>query len=195
MVRFIFATLFLILNTSQLLGVTVDGGNTPLLPNTDSQPVQVLVTGTETVRGFNLRAQIGDGSGSEIEPLFEAVSFDDTLWSEFDTTTVGGVVEEAPQFAQASVVLSVSPTETVADGVLVNLLVDTTGIHERSEYPLLFSGTEIGEDTDFVLVGGNTLQPTFVEGILRIVPEPTSKVSLWYGAWFLLAWCRRRRRC
>lgn len=150
---------------------TLDVGTHGLLPDTADQVIVLAaVPGDpiDLVTGFNLRAQIGDGLGDDSEPIFSGIDFlTDTIWSGRDVTTLGGPVESAPQFAQASVVLNQSGESVAADGVVARLLIDTTGFSEGT-FPLLLEGTQIGQPSVFIGSGGKDIPALIVNGTIEI---------------------------
>ena len=153
---------------------TIDVGSHDLLPNQSGQVVDLFVAGDEPVRGFNLRAQIGDGDGPLVEPIIESVSFSGGIWDAVSTAVGGGPIEAAPQFAQAFVVALEPPGQTVvANGLVAQMTISTVGIFTGS-FNLLLSGTQIGEDSDLIATGGSSIAPEIANGTLHVVPEPTS---------------------
>lgn len=158
----------------------IDVGIHNLLPNTPNQVVSLFVSGDELVRGFNLRAQIGDGTGPGIEPVFSGVDFTGGIWDAHPITTLGGPVDGALQYAQASVDFSESGVTVTANGLVAKALVSTVGIMQGT-FDLTLTSADIGEDTDFIRVGGGTFVPSITNGSLVIVPEPQAL------AWLALA--------
>ena len=180
--------LFFVIATPGVADTSIDVGTHELLPNTANQPISIFAMGDDQVRGFNLRAQIGDGMGPIVEPTFDDVDFNLGIWDAFAKTTLGGPVEESKQFAQASVAFDNLGDTVAADGLVATIMVSTIGLEEGT-FDLLLSGTEIGENSDFIVVGGGTFQPTITNGTIRIVPEPTGA----FGFLMCLALVIRRR--
>src|SRR5437763_15978829 len=88
----------------------IDVGSFTLLPNTAGQNITLQVTGGDAVAGFNLRAQINDGTGPQNEPIFQAVTFSGgTIWDAHSFDTIGGPLLAAPSDVQESVVVSPPP--------------------------------------------------------------------------------------
>lgn len=166
------AMVTVVLVVSNLAGAEplIDVGVHVLLPDTPGQRVTLWVSSSDGVAGFNLRAQIGDGLGPKGDPVFESVDFSRGIWSAYPSTTMGGPLPGAEQYAQASVAINAASTETVANGVLVTLVIDTTGFLGAGDFALSLSGTDIGADSDFVLTGGQSLAPTVLNGTIRIAP-------------------------
>jgi hypothetical protein len=152
--------------------VVIDVGFHALLPNTAGQQIVIRVSGGEQVTGFNLRAQLGDGLGPQDEPVFAGVSFAGGIWSAYPYWVVGGPVEGAEQFAQASVLFTQSGQSVAADGSLVTLSIDTTGFPGHAVFPLRLSATQIGVDSDFIVQGGGSLAPTIYDGVICIGTLP-----------------------
>jgi hypothetical protein len=184
------AAMFALSLTSPLSAARIDVLTHDLLANTTNQPVQVYVTGSEPIRGFNLRAQLGDGTGPNTEPVFFSVDHSDSIFSGSPSSELGGVLAGAPQFAQASIVLSNPGDVVAADGLLTTLRIDTTGFF-TGEFELRLAQTEIGQDSDLIITGGGVLPIEIFNGAIRIVPEPTS--CLLYGGCFMFILVRRYR--
>lgn len=160
--------------TTALAEPTIDVGTFTLLPNTANQTITVAVTGGDSVTGFNLRAQMGDGSLPGVEPIFQTIDFTTgTLWNGHNTTVIGGPgpVVGAPSDAQVSVVLTNIGDSVQAVNGLVNLTISTAGLNSGS-YPLLFTGTQIGLPSDFIGTSGVVIPAAITNGTINISPSP-----------------------
>jgi hypothetical protein len=93
------------------------------------------------------------------------------------------------QFAQASVVLDNADRTVSSNGPIVRLSISTVGIFS-GDYELNLTGTEIGQDSDFILPGGGSFVPNITNGRLRVVPEPNACVV---AHTFLASLMMRRR--
>ena len=160
------------LEDRNLLALVIDLGVQTLLPNTAHQPVRIMVARTDPaadplVTGFNLRAQLGDGTGPVQEPVFEAVDFTGGMWAAYPAATTGGPVAGWEQFAQASVVFNRSGDAVPAEGLAVTLVISTAGLTAGS-YPLRLAGTEIGADSDFVGLQAAEVTVSIVQGSLTV---------------------------
>lgn len=182
----LFVSVFLSLASSLLAQTSIDVGDYGLLPNTPNQVIEIMSTGNDQVRGFNLRAQLGDGSGPLVEPSFTSVSFDGGIWSE-PSTVLG---ETLGSFAQIGVALTDADETVVSNGVIAKLAISTEGISE-GVFELRLKETEIGADSDFVLTGGDSLTPSIANGILRIVPEPQGTPWIAMAMVYLMVRTRR----
>jgi hypothetical protein len=147
---------------------TIDVGQIHLTADSTAQRIPLYVGGAAMAAGFNLRAQLGDGPGGADEPVFTAVDFAGGIWDAQPVTVVGGPVTRAPQFAQASAVFTAARQESPAGGLLVTLVVDTTGFDQGQTFPLKLSATGIGLDCDFVAVGGSTFVPSIQNGTIHL---------------------------
>ena len=142
-------------------------GDHTLLPDTANQVITIMVTGVNSVTGLNVRAQIGDGMGVGVEPIFNCADFTGGLWDAHPGTVTGGPVSGAEQFLQASIVFNETGDEVVADGLAVKLVVDTTGL-THGQFDLSLKDTEIGTDTAFILSGGVGLPIDVTNGLITI---------------------------
>jgi len=161
-------------------GPVIIVGNHSLLPDTANQVISITVAGTTAVTGMNVRAQIGDGTGSQAEPIFTDMDFTGGIWDAYPNTVTGGPVENAEQLLQASVVLSNTGDEVAANGVVMKLVVDTTGFTE-GEFDLRLSDTEIGVDSAFILEGGGDLVPAITNGTIKISPTAVVNRRFFYN--------------
>jgi hypothetical protein len=177
--------------TAALAEPSIDVGTFTLLPNTANQIISIPVTGGDAVTGFNLRAQIGDGSGPEVEPSFQSIDFGaGTIWAAHSTTvepTTG-----TPSVEQYSVVLNTLGDSVSASGTVVNLTISTLGVSPGS-YPLLFSGSQIGSPSVFIGNQGVDIPASISNGTINVssTPEPCAfSIVALSGAGLLM---RRRR--
>ena len=170
---------------------TINVGTFTLLPNTANQTITIPVIGGDSVTGFNLRSQIGDGTGPEVEPIFQSVDFGTgTIWAGHSSTSLGGPVTGALSDAQTSVVLNNTGDSVQALGGLANFTISTVGVAPGS-YPLLLSGTQIGLPSVFIGNQGVDIPAAITNGTLNVTPEPGALCLMALsGAGILL---RRRR--
>jgi hypothetical protein len=150
--------------------LNIEVGENVLLANKAGQEITLHVSGDQMVTGFNLRAQIGDGLGPGAEPIFEDVNFAGGIWDAFPYTVLGGPVAGAEQFAQGSVVFNEAGQSVIGDGILLILIIDTTGIFDGT-YDLKLTSTDIGADSAFVASGGAEM-PTNISNGTIVVPSP-----------------------
>lgn len=155
-------------------------GSHNLLPNTPNQEIQIFVSGAADVTGMNIFAQLGDGLGEGVEPIFGDVSYVGSIWEAFDFTETGGPVDGAEQLLQASAVFNASGDFVVSDGMVMTLLVDTTGI-TGGTFELRLADTDIGSDTEFILAGGSTLGINITNGTLAITEATISGRHFFYN--------------
>jgi hypothetical protein len=155
-------------------------GDHRLLPNRANQEITIVATGVTDVTGLNLRAQLGDGGGLLPEPVFGGVEFGGGIWDSHPYTVMGGAVGGLEQFLQASVAFNETGRSVPAGGVIVTLLVDTTGFFE-GQFDLRLAGTEIGADTAFVLAGGVELPVSIRNGSVTIAAAEVVGVYAFYN--------------
>ena len=187
--KHVFATLIMLASLSSVnAAIIVNVGDHQLQPDLAGQEISIEVTATDEdpkVVGFNLVAQLGDGSGVG-SPIFdgmpdslEAVDFSGGIWDAYTATTSGTApIGAAPQFAAASVTFNESDISIMPNGVLAKLKVDTTGIFE-GEFDLRLAET-LGNPSNFILPGGNQEVPVVSNGKVMIaaVPEPSAAALL-----------------
>ena len=180
--------------------ITIDVGDHDLLANTANQEISILVTssdpppgGTDSfISGMNLNAEIGDGFGvGLVEPIFQGpdgalngLSLSGTIFAS-GTPSGFAAVSGFPSIANAG---ATSTTNLVADGVLVKLIVDTTGFTNGTfdvSLANLPSNAVFGQgslpDTELLGPIGNASPIAGIiinNGSITIVPEPSSILLL-----------------
>ncbi|HHH76138.1 MAG TPA: PEP-CTERM sorting domain-containing protein [Phycisphaerae bacterium] len=161
------------------------------LPENSSGIVEIYVSdvGTPLVTAFNFRGQIGDGNGGNPEPVFASFDFTGGIWDASASTVSGGVLSQ-PQYAQTSVIFNPA-YEVATNGLLVKILIDTTGFVNGQSFDLKLAGTDIGMDSEYLATGAATIDPIIFNGTINIVPEPATMALLALGG---LAMLKRRRR-
>lgn len=190
--KHVFATLTLLASLSSVnAAIIVNVGDHQLQPDKAGQEISIEVTASEEdpqVVGFNLVAQLGDGTGVG-SPVFDgdpdsldAVDFSGGIWDAHTATTSGTApIGAAPQFAAASVTFNESNLSVMPNGVLATLRVDTTGIFE-GEFDLRLAET-LGNPSNFILPGGVQEVPLVTNGTVQIaaVPEPSTATLILTG--------------
>lgn len=169
------------LDARDLLALVIDPGVHFLLPDTADQVVPILVARSAPgmdppVTGFNLRAQLGDGSGPLAEPVFQAVRFTGGIWDASASSTSGGPIAGAEQFAQASVVFNRAGDSTVAEGLVATLVISTAGVAEGS-YELRLAGSEIGADSHFIGLQAAEIPAAITVGRIEVSGRPWQNPS------------------
>ncbi len=161
--------------TAGTLDVTITNGDSPiivvgdhtLVANRPNQRVPIYVTNLPDVTGAQFRAQIGDGRGPDLEPVFGGIDYVGTIWEAHPFTRIGGPIDIAPQLLDASIVFDSPGDHVSGDGLIVTLIVDTTGI-EEGEFPLLLAGGENPSDTALILQDGVELPIAITNGSITI---------------------------
>jgi hypothetical protein len=202
-----------------LQAATINVGNHVLLPNTSGQVVEILVAGGEMVISMDSYVTVGDGGpemgGTDTRPTIlldkagingPGLVFDPAR----DNDVNGGSCVPGSEcaifgpglFAYGGAVLPrPDEGETIpvpATGVLLRLLVDTTGVAPGVTIPL-DATWPAGNPTGFVLrtsfvSGRSEIFPTIIPGSLIVVPEPSTLALAGFGALALVSVMRRRRR-
>ena len=142
----------------------IDVGTHYLLAGATNQEVQIYVTGLDKVTGFNLNAQLGDGSGGNPEPNFQSIEFAGGIWDAYPYTITGGVIGDDQQLIQASIDFDNTGNEVLADGLLVTLAIDTSGFSATEIFDLKLSIDAGPLDSEFILYNGYEIYPTIVHG-------------------------------
>lgn len=177
----------------------IDVGSHNLLPNTPNQSVLIYATASpnELASGFQLFARIGDGhpdihdgASDTPEPVIQSVDFGD-MWDDYEYTELGGPLPVYGMYADAGTAFNVAGNAVSPNGLVVTLMIDTTGFFGGS-YPLWISGIpELGDST-FI---GVPLE--VVNGQLNIVPEPSALTILILCGTVMAcgtSWARRRMK-
>lgn len=166
----------------------IDVGKHRLLPNMPNQVIKIRVRGDgDLIQGVNLNAQIGasikDAKGV---PVFQAKAGKHFKYPGPRLCTLlapGSILEPpategenamitAPTLWQSSASYDAGPAVS-ADGLLVTLCIDTTGIY-AGEWPLSLGRTEAGS-TDWAgsqLPDGTPVpDPVIVDGTITVSPS------------------------
>jgi autotransporter-associated beta strand protein len=158
----------------------VDVGAVNLLPNTPNQVVTLQVTndvGTtpQQVTDFAGYFQIGPNTLDQAVPVFQGADFTNTFWG---PGSAGGVGPEPglPQLMQKG--FSLEAGSVAADGNLINLVVDTTGITSGTFDLKLTNNayTDVFGNSSSFLPGTANAAITLNNGSITIVAGPSS----WY---------------
>jgi len=150
--------------------LTINVGNTNLLPNTPGQAVQLFVNGGDSVQGMNLYTLITDGfpavpGSTQNGPNITGINL--TTGTIFSGNNTGAMFTSSDQYWISQI--STSTGTVAANGLIATLTVDTTGFNSGSgPFSLKLSGTPDG-NTDFAPV-----PVTITNGQLTIIPEPST---------------------
>ena len=166
----------------------IDVGTHNLAGNSSSQVININISETDLVTGFQLNAQIGDGDGGDAEPVFKSIGFAGGIWDAYPSTVMGGPISGFEMYVQAGITFNGDNDEVSAQGLIVTLTIDTTGFSSGS-FPLMFEATDIPKDSYFLDTDGEKLAATITNGTIN-VPEPATLSLLTLGG---LALIRRRK--
>ena len=113
--------LFESLESRRLLAIAIDVGTHYLLPNTPGQEIDIYATGLpeDRVAGFITRAQLGDGNGPLVEPIFMALKYENSIWGTLQQTATGGPVRNFPMVVQGSITHDTLDQTVEANGLTV----------------------------------------------------------------------------
>jgi hypothetical protein len=173
---------------------TITGGVHNLLPNTPGQVIQIMASGGDSVEGIVLSVITGDG-GSTYGGSIEApgITFIDVLapgkiFGTPNNTGDLGIFFNGDQAASTS---TTTPSGSViANGLLATVTIDTTGFVGGS-YVLDLTGLNESLLPSSSFPGDPT---QVINGVLNIVPEPSSIVLGLFAAAGMAAVVIRRRR-
>jgi hypothetical protein len=178
-------------------GTHVDVGNHNLLPGQANQVVVLQVTndaGTTPpqVTDFSGYFQIGPNSIDQVVPVFQGADFTGTFWGADGAAGGGGPESGMPQLMQKG--FSLNSGSVAADGDLIRLIIDTTGI-SSGVYDLKLTNSAYfdlaGVNSSF-LPGVSNDAITITNGTITITPEPASLGLLILTSGAIAV--RRRRR-
>jgi hypothetical protein len=155
--------------------IYIDAGTHDLLPETPGQRIQIFVTGGDPVMGVSLRVQVATGfphvpGSADVGPrLTEATLIADSSSSIFAGTGAEIDPGSGPQLAFRYLTVSTDPVP--AEGLLAELVLDTTGTSEGA-YPLRLNEVFGGAPTTLYDMSGRPIPTTINEGQLVVrAPE------------------------
>ena len=179
------------LEDRRMLAITIDVGDHNLLPDTPNQRIEIRASAeaSDLVTGFITQAQIGDGLGNVVEPVFSDLDYSATLWETGrvagldDFEILGGPITNAEMFVSGSIGFDGSNPNTTlsADGLVVTLIIDTSGI-SSGVFDLILSEFEVpagSRGSDFVGAGGADVPATITDGTITVgtVAAPTIAIE------------------
>lgn len=179
MIKKIIASIFVLAICSvlpnQLLALEVSIGNYSTSSNFITIPV--LISGGEQVKDMGGLIVVGNGgtlASFPAVPTISAIDYTGSIWTGAPGGFVTSIAAPLPkEIAFPSVSLNTSGQSVAASGLLLNFTLDLTGFPVGSTYGLSLQYPS-SQDTTFTLDNGNEITPTFVNGSISIVPEPSS---------------------
>ncbi len=167
-------------------------GTHVLQPNMAGQAIQILAAGDtpDSFLGADLYLVVADGLSGPVITSVDLVGPGTIFNGNSNPQTDFGPPYVAPGRQIVAITTTLSGT-VGPNGVLANLIVDTTGI-APGDYALSLYSPTFGASDLPPFVGGN---PTIlVDGVLQVVPEPSSVVmALCAAAGMTIVLIRRRR--
>jgi len=147
--------------------LVLDVGHHIVEPDATGQRFSIEVRSTNLlhdpqVNSFTLKAQIGD---SGFGPVFSAVDFSGGMWEALPHAENGGPVPGDAQLASGQSTFT-HHLEALANGTVVNLEVDSTGVPYGS-FELRLAGTRIGS-SEFRDGGGALVPLVIINGTLQV---------------------------
>jgi hypothetical protein len=155
----------------------IDVGNHDLLPGQANQVITLKVTndaGTTPpqVTDFSGYFQIGPNTLDQAVPLFQGADFTGTFWGVNGSASGGGPEAGMTQLMQKG--FSLNSGAVAADGDLIHLIVDTTGI-TSGVYDLKLTNSAyfdvFGQNSNFLPAASNDAI-AINNGTITITPEP-----------------------
>ena len=180
----VFATIFKpISDQAQLI---VDIGNANLAPDAPNQFVDIFVNNNGaaavSVIGISVEVQVADGGpvvgGTIVGPSITEVDVITGTPFASNNNGPGGSGNSGPQvFERGTLTFSGTVQLQPGQSNLARITFDTTGFHDPMPWDLKLSGTVNG-DSYYFDAAGNRLDPSFVAGTIRLVPEPLHHAAL-----------------
>lgn len=149
----------------------VDAGDHTLIAGTANQSIQITVTGGDNFAGFNAGIQIGDGATGPTINSVDGTTGIMSTWDAFDSLTV-----TASQRNVAGSKGDFPPSNVAANGLLLILNIDTTGI-TSGRFGILLTNNNAGS-TQLVDTAANEVPTTFVNGTIAVGDNP---LVIWDG--------------
>jgi hypothetical protein len=174
--------------------------NVTLERNTPGQVVPIVVFGTEAIAGMTLAVQVADGGPGPItQGLIDGpdITAIDLLTGGIFGPNNEGVDDPGsyPQFALRSVTTLADTTIPLSSqpSLLGMLTLSTVGVAPGT-YALLLGGVPAAlSSTEFYTSTGAPITPTFINGALTIVPEPSTLLLAGMAAVGAVVAANRRR--
>ena len=173
-------------------------GDHSIAEGTASFDVPVLITGGESLKDMAGVILVGGGGtlvGNPVAPEVTAVSYVGSIWTQ--ASAPGGFTDslsygDTGEVANPNINLNGAGESVLANGTLLSFTLNLTGFTAGQSYSLSMGDAAL-QETQFVLASSVTYTPTFDDGSITIVPEPSSFL-LGSLAILALSGCRRLGR-
>ena len=145
--------------------ILIDVGHIMIAPNQAGQPIEIPINSTDSkdpqIGAMELKAQIASDG-----PVFQSLDFSTNVWNTFAFTASGGPWATDKHLASGEVAFA-DGLEAIAKGTVVNLVVDSTGLHSGS-YELRLAGTRLG-GTKVFGADGKELSAVVTNGTIQVL--------------------------
>ncbi len=91
-----------------------------------------------------------------------------SIWSGSAYLANGGPVSGQPMYFDGTIAFSTTGVDTLTEGLLMTLILDTRGMSDGQVFDLKLTGTGAPHNPQFVLNNGQTLDPAISDGTVRM---------------------------
>lgn len=176
-------------------GAVIQVSDVEVVPGTPSVDIPVTISGGAEITDMAFYVQVGDGGtvkGNAPVPKILAFDFTGSIWGSPDNYDASNGFAPPEEMPDVSLNLKGGVPPVIADGLLVTLVLDTSGMAEGESYTIsLVQDWETQTRTEVKGVNATSVDTQLVGGTVNLTPEPTAMAVLGLGS--LLALRRRRR--